>query len=132
VVLNDIVGWSGTSKKTFVRRCSSRFDSPVSIDATSTSTVTFDSSGRSAISMTPSKALKRPRTLARPRWRTANSTAEWEASMAYVPGTGSSAPSTMRVRGAWAWVAVSVMVRSLGQIARFRSVSVLTRLEGEM
>jgi hypothetical protein len=57
-------------------------------------------------------ALKRPRTLARPRWRTANSTAEWEASMAYVPGTGSSAPSTVRVRGAWAWVAVSVMVRS--------------------
>jgi hypothetical protein len=76
---NDTVGWFGTSKKTFVRRCSSRFGSRVSIDATSTLTVTFDSSGRSAISMTPSKALKRPRTLARPRWRTANSTAEWEA-----------------------------------------------------
>ena len=48
--------------------------------------------------------------------------------MAYVPGTGSSAPSTLRVSGAGAWAGASVMVGSSGHIGWLRVFGGLTRL----
>src|SRR5438270_1369615 len=112
VLLNTMLGCSSTWKKSGLRRCSSRLASADSTLATSTSTSTDDFSGASAIWISPPNLVKRPRTLARPRWRPTNSTELWDGSMVYVPGAGISRPSWVRTSCCVAVVDMRFLLRT--------------------
>ena len=69
VLLKVRVGWFGTSKKSFVRRCSSRCSWLVWMLAAWTVTSTVEFSIGSATVKVPVTSVKRPRTLVPIRWR---------------------------------------------------------------
>ena len=96
VLVNVQVGWFSTSKKSLVRRWLSRFSSRVStLVASMVSADLRLRSGPRRAPGFPRSVLKRPRTLDTAMCRTANPTWVWDASMAYVPTAGYSAPLTI-------------------------------------
>src|SRR6266498_6168683 len=64
---------------------SSRVGFPVSIESRSIVAVTRESSGLGAVTISPSKRLKCPRTLLTIMWRTVNEAFEWTGSIVQVP-----------------------------------------------
>ena len=85
VDVNVIVGWVWMSKKSDVRRCSSRPASPVSTDAMSTVASRVEAVGSSAITMVPPNVANLPRTLETIMWRTLKFTVVWDVSMFQTP-----------------------------------------------
>ena len=81
------MGYLSASKKSAVRRCPSRCPLPVSIDEASTVVVTLESVSSGAVTITPPKVAKRPRTLLTIMWRTVKETSECTGSMSHVPAT---------------------------------------------
>src|SRR5262249_30066525 len=84
---NSIFGYFSTSKKSALRRCSSRRGSPLLTLAASTVADTDDWNGSSAIVIDPSRSPKTPRTVVQIRCRATNSTDDCDASIDQVPGS---------------------------------------------
>jgi len=73
------------SRKSALFTWLSRSVCPVLREVRSILAVTLDSSGSGAVTITPSNASKRPRTLLTIMCRTTNATSEWTGSIVHVP-----------------------------------------------
>ena len=80
VLFRVMVGWFSASRKSFVRRWSSRIDWLVWMLAALTSASKVESSGFSATVKVPENSVKRPRTLVPIRWRATKPTSAWAGS----------------------------------------------------
>ena len=99
---NVISGYCATSKKSALRRWSSRPSLSVEIEDASTAALAWSEPIPSATVTVPETSRNVPETVEMPRWRTLNSIRECAASMAYVPGAieGASTSVASAVAGA--------------------------------
>jgi hypothetical protein len=85
VETKSMVGWFSASKKSFVRRCWSRFGSLVSIEAMVAWAFTELCSGVAPVTISASKSLNVPLTLLIMMWRMLKPIELWVLSMVQVP-----------------------------------------------